>query len=279
MINKKKNYGFIKPEILAEDYIFGAEKVPLDILQSDSTWLLYLPLSEQQRIGGVETFNCTSFGTLNCLEILIHRKYGIKQNYSDRAVGIVAGTQPPGNTPVKIIETIRKEYSMVKEEFLPFSINIASWQEYYSPKPLTINLQDEGKKWLQEWEVLHEWVFVEGDKNKKQKLIQNLKYSPLGVSVDAWNEKNGIYYKEKGADDNHWTVLYAYDKLLDNFLVFDTYERNLKILDGDYDFGFAKRYWINRKKVLTLPIEIVEKKTSFQSLLAFLNSFIAEIFK
>ena len=44
-----------------------------------------------------ETFNCVSFGTLSAIETLMFRLFGEKVNYSDRWIGIMAGTNAGTN--------------------------------------------------------------------------------------------------------------------------------------------------------------------------------------
>ena len=44
-----------------------------------------------------ETFNCVSFGTLSAIETMMFRLFGEKVNYSDRWIGIMAGTNAGTN--------------------------------------------------------------------------------------------------------------------------------------------------------------------------------------
>lgn len=244
------NHGFIKDIILPEDYVLGAfTKIPEIILQPNGNWMEFLPDIELQRKNDFESMNCTSYGTLNCIETLLNRLFGFgRLNFSERYIGIMAETTQEGNSPQKIIETIRKEAGLLNEELLPFDNSIDSWEKYYSPKPMLKNYIDLGKKWLEDYLILHEWIFGTNEKNKISRLKQGLKLSPLGVSVNAWEqEEDGLYFKEKGASDNHWVMLYGYKegKYWD---VFDHYDNTFKQLKWNYDFESAKRYYIEKKK-------------------------------
>ena len=242
----ENKYGFIPPTITEDNYIFGAGQVPEEVLQENMDWLAFIPLNERQK-KGIETYNCTAFHTNNPLEILHKRKFGTEINLSDRALGILAGTQPPGNDPHTVAEALRKN-GLPLEQSLPFDETIDTIEKYYSPNPLSSELKAECDKFLENYDFKHEWVFKGDDVAKHDKLRATLKFSPLGVSVNAWQDKDGVYYKEKGEQDNHWTTLYGWDENLKLWKVVDSYEPYLKYLAADYDFGYAKRYWLDKQK-------------------------------
>jgi hypothetical protein len=266
MINKntKSGHGFIADEIKDEDYVFcGYTKIPQIVLQEDGQWDIFLPVPEYQERNGLETYNCVAYGTLNCIETLILRLYGRQTNKSERYIGVVAKTSPEGNSPQKVIETIRKEAGLIDEELLPFGEDINTWGEYYSPDPMAKKYLKEGKKWLENFTIKHEWTFKPGDADKQEKLKGALRYSPLGVSVLAWQFDGQYYYKEKGEQDNHWVMLYGY-KDNEYWKVFDHYDDTYKRLKWDYDFGFAKRYYLE---------EIKKKETLWQKIAATIKNY------
>ena len=238
------NYGFQKPEITEEDYVFGGTgNLGLAEYQPSGQWDKYLPTKEMQKRHGVETYSCVSFGTLNCVEILLKRLWDLKDNYSDRYLAIMSETKPTGNSPQKVAEALRKN-GCIPEEMLPFSPDIDNWDEYQTGV-LSKHLV-EGRKWLQNYVYKHDWVFTGGSvKTKQNKLKQALKSSPCGVSVNAWKMKNGYYYKDKGDRDNHWCTCYGY-KEGKYWKIFDHYDNTKKKLDWDYNFGYAKRYVLEK---------------------------------
>ena len=230
-----KNYGlkFEKP-VKGKDYELGAfSSVPKEVLKPDGQW--DIPEFEHQA-SIFETQNCVAFGTTSILEMLLAEKYDEEKNFSDRYVGIIANTDPyGGNTPHKVIQAIR-HFGLIPEEKLPYT---SSLEEYYKPKPPTEFL-DEGKKFLKNYTIKHEFVSTD-------KIKEALQYSPVGISVYAWTQKDGIYYKPEGARDNHWVVCYGYsDK---GWMIFDSYDDYTKIYSFDADISIAKRYWIERKPV------------------------------
>ena len=62
----ENKYGFLPPTIKEEDYVFGAGKIPEEVLQDNMDWLQFLPLNERQK-KDIETANCTGFHTKDYL--------------------------------------------------------------------------------------------------------------------------------------------------------------------------------------------------------------------
>tara|TARA_Y100000310_G_scaffold275754_1_gene292454 strand:- start:2832 stop:3863 length:1032 start_codon:yes stop_codon:yes gene_type:complete len=230
-------HGFIKQDIPAEDWMFGA--IGGDVIREDGQWVDFIPKDEPQR-RRVETMNCTNYGTMNALETLHKALYDEEIDYSERYGGILSGTTVRGNLAERPCETIRKK-GMILESQLPFDDSIKSWNAYYSPKPMTEDLLQAGQDWLDNYEFLHEWV-----RATPNNLKAALKYSPLGVSVYAWAKNSqGMYYKAR--PENHWTCLVGY-KEGEYWLVFDSYAPHLKKIPWSNTFGFAKRYYLKRTK-------------------------------
>lgn len=254
-----KNYGFIPDKIdLEKDYVLGSlRSAPYEVLREDGQWLDFLPDNETQRQEGVETMACTIFNTLNPLEILFRRKFNETKNWAERFIAVLAGLTQQGGTPQNAAEAIRKNGN-IDDYYLPFSINIKTWDEYCSPKPMTENYLVLGRKWLNEFEMRHEWVFTDRNKDKKEKLMSALKTSPVGVSVYAWVQNpNGVYYKPQETQDNHWTCLIGY-KENEYWIVYDSYEPFIKHLDWSFDFGQAKRYFIEKKPTIA-QLSLIEQ--------------------
>lgn len=96
-------------------------------------------------------------------------------------------------------------------------------------------------------------------KEEKTKLIkEHLKYSPLGVSVTAWSEKDGVYV-DNGQRNTHWTMLYGWtDK---GWKIYDSYAPHRKILSFDHNIEVSKRYSLvlsTRKEQLNIFSKILQ---------------------
>ena len=244
MENKNRGHGFIAPEITPDNHIFGVQRME-DPIQDNGDWRAYLPPDERQARLHFDTYGCTIYNTINPIEILDRKLFNEQSEYSERDVYIGTGTRPPGNNPHVIGEWIRKN-GLNPESALPFTDLLQNLDEYASPNPRTQNLIDGGKQWLTRKDFLHDWVFTGGiPQEKNDRLKEAVRRSPLGVSVCAWKELNGVYVKDTGEPDNHWTCLVAYEN--DHPIIFDSYPPFVKKLDKNYDFGFAKRYTITQK--------------------------------
>lgn len=248
-MNETPNYGLVTPVLEPDHYLLGASPLRGDEILPSGDWSRFLPDTEPQNIRGIETYNCTGFGTHNVIETML-RQRGKAANYSDRALGIAAGTSPVkgGNDPHVVAETIRKSFGAVDESVLPFDASVQTVTDYYRPNPLTSSIVRQGASWWNSFSLGHEWVIPPGStmslKDKQLLLAASLKYSPIGISVYAWQQgTDGHYHKPVGAPDNHWVAL-VYAELGSYWEIFDSYDGYIKRLAWDYDFGYAKVYYI-----------------------------------
>lgn len=163
-------------------------------------------------------------------------------NYSDRFVGIKAGTKLPGNDPQVVAEAIRR-YGLPLEELLPFSKELKTIEEYYSFKGANEKVCNEkAEDWLVKYLFKHEWLPVVGEYISSDVMKNALKYSPLAVAVFAWAEKDGRYIRL--GEDTHLTVVYGtYDN--GDWKCLDSYPPFKKRLDKDFKFKWAKKIYIS----------------------------------
>lgn len=216
-------------------------------------------------VNSVAVHNCTNYSTLNCLEALIFRHYGELYNFSERYTGVLTETTPEGNEPNIVIEVIRKTSGLIPEEELPFDDSIRSWNEYYSPKPMTEEYLSQGKKWLSKWIVKHEWVTPTSEDMKEA-----LKRSPLGASVFAWAKNADGLYCRPSPFENHWVMIYGYEEGK-YWKVFDNYNSTHKRIVWDYPWKWLKRYHIEK-----VPQTQSRSRKSF---LDYLRGYFQEILK
>jgi len=254
LLKLRSGHGFIK-DVIDETHYFAGDGLGLGaskIIRPDGQWDEFLPDEEKQK-RYIETMNCTTYGTLNALEILAKTKYKVDKNWSERYIGVLARTTRSGNSPHRVAEAIRANGN-IDEILLPFNDNITSWWKYYSPKPMEQQYLDEGKRWLNNWDFEHKWTTL-----SSTALMEALKYSVLGWSVNAWYiDRNGFYYRPQGTGDNHWTVCYGYVEG-EYWKIFDSYEPHLKKVRWDSRATFAKKYLLIRLNEDTMAITIKKK--------------------
>lgn len=240
-----RNYGY-KPDIQKpEDYVLGGiTKLPREILQADKDWTPFLGVKEYQNLNQIEPFACVSFSVLNCAEILIKRKYGLDRNYSDRFLAMTSGTQEGGNSPNAVAQSLHKE-GVVLQDVWPFDQSIDSFEKFYSPIPQGII--DLAKEFLDEFDFKYEKV-----PSNHKSISEALTYSPVLISVSAWFERNGLYYRPEGFIDNHATTL-IYEREGEFRRVFDSYadgqdDPALKDVEWEALPQQCMRFWISRKE-------------------------------
>lgn len=155
-----KKYGFIPPVITEKNYILGGfTKVKGKVINQSGKWKSFRPIFESQSTGGLDAQNCTAFGTLYALAALEKFHKGGDYNYSERAVGIAANTNPrAGNDPTKVADAIRNITCVVPNEVLPFKQGL-TLDTYFEPKPLTKEILSKGQPWADTWELQYELIW------------------------------------------------------------------------------------------------------------------------
>ena len=77
-MNTPQQFGFVSPEIDLNAYILGGQtKLPKIVLQPTGQWDEFLPEMELQFEPDFDTYNCTAFGSLNGIEMLMKRLYNL----------------------------------------------------------------------------------------------------------------------------------------------------------------------------------------------------------
>ena len=258
-----QDHGLILPEIVEHDhYVLGGYSGIVNrpiLMPGGHGWGAFVPLPEIQNKNGLETMNCTNYGTHNALETLgKFKKFDdFPTDCSERFSGILTGTTRGGNDPHWVIERIRNDIGAIPETFLPFSDKILTWEQYYSPNPMYSEYLEIGKTLLQKFKINHEWVFGRGSSlNAKQKadaLVDALQFGPVCVSVYAWKSGNDdLYFKETYDSDNHWVELIDFVEgkywiVYDHYGLFGDITKVEKKLRWEYGFDAAKVYYLERK--------------------------------
>lgn len=236
------NYGLVvsdRPDEKA--YILGGwGSLPKIVLQMNGQWDDFLPQYEAQA-DRFETCGCTIYGTQNCIEILLKRLTGVEQNYSERFNYILAGISCPGTDPHYVCESIRQN-KVIDQRLLPTT---ETYNEFCQPLPMDVELLKVGLKWP--FEFKHEWVLNEFDPDWKEKMMDALRYSPLGAAVYAWKNSGEVYARPTGAKDNHWCVIYGYEKGK-YWKCFDSYDHSVKHLAWNFGFTLVKRFYVSEQK-------------------------------
>lgn len=161
-------------------------------------------------------------------------------NFSDRFLSKVSGTTQMGNSPNTVAEYLRK-VGVPKQEHWDFTSDIDTFEKFYAKLPP--KLFDYAREdFLEKYQFKHEYVVCSPDKMKLA-----LQQSPLGFSVHAWIEKDGLYFKPQGATDNHWVMCFGYEDMK-YWKIFDSYDQSIKHVEWWSLPTICKRYWIKKKE-------------------------------
>lgn len=235
--------GYIESKRDETHWVGGVDtKIPPVLLKPDGNWASDLPPFNSQK-RQFETEDCSGFNSIGQLEIYLRQIFGVKDIYSPRALGILAGTDPAkgGNDPQTVYESLRRGGAM-PDAALPFSPSLATVEDYYKPAPLPYDLIDDGMQWLNQWVFNHEWIDPTSDA-----MLDALKLSPLGVAVYAWQVgADGKYIRPNGEKDCHWTTI-LHGVPNEYWVVLDSYEPYIKYLAWDFGFTSIKRISVQRR--------------------------------
>lgn len=253
-----------------------------ELMPNGHGWKKYVPEGEKQN-NGLETMACTIFGSLNALETLAnyHGMKDFPKDCSERFSAILAKITPTGADPQTSCEAIRR-WGVIPEGVLPFNEDIKTWPNFYHPDPMEEAFIKLGQDLLKKYVIGHEYVFNGGTgiTPKADRLISALSRGTVCVSVCAWKERNGLYYKNPQDYDNHWVHLVDY-KMGDYWVIRDSYSPFTKKIEWDTNFQTAKLYFLSANEsgrtpnqgdfIIKLLMEIIRllKLKQFASWLGF----------
>lgn len=239
--------GFIAPTITEDQHILGSVGIPLPVIKENGDWTADVPEFESQLDNdGWDPDDCTVAGTLYAISTLEKFLYGVNIKHSRRFVYNAAEMSPPGDDPHRIITVIRGQ-GLVLESDLPDDVKTLA--EFMTPRPLTVDLQIKGQKFLNKQQIGHQWIWEsQPDQATRLSLIKEaLTKGTVAVSVSAWwQNSDGLYYSPLGLQNGHWVHVYKVDDT--GIYVFDSYNdavtnTNLKKLTLDHNIQFAKVYF------------------------------------
>lgn len=236
------NYGLHIDEIKEEDFIFGGQKLGDAPILEDGQWDGWIPVQDEiQNLNGIEPYACASFGTLNCVETLERQEFNVTENYSDRFLATATGTgEKKGNSPKTVAQFLKDKGCVLEKEY-PFDGTVDSFDKFY--KTLPQQLYTLALQFPAQYDFGYERVPSDYDS-----LMGALKYSPLGFSVYAWVQEDGIYYRPQGMTDNHWVCCYGYER---NkwWKIYDSYDSTHKKVRWDSLPMQCLRYTLHRNVV------------------------------
>jgi len=264
---------FIYPEIKEKDRTYGSTIIsPIILMNGD--WRDFLPPHESQSQNNVEPSSCYIEAQQASIATLQEATYGIlDRNYTARFNALLSKGTPNGGDPIKGATSMKKD-GLISQELMDWE-DVNSWEDYHSWKGVDKNeCKRQGKLeasiWDKKWKIVFEKDYP--IEVKYANLKEALKRAPVSISVCAWYERNGLYYKPKGARDTHLVeAIYLDDK--GQTYIRDTYPPYIKVIEKDTDFEFAM-YWTIRKLSTEERLKNAQK-----SLIIKLYEYIYRLFK
>lgn len=278
-------YGYIKAPIVRSGehaHLLGGV-LPKEVIFPDGHgWGDFLPKTEIQRNTNFDTESCTVYGSNHALAMLMKKKFGGDQDFSERFIAVLAGLDgSQGTDPHITAEAIRKNGEIPESE-LPFDATVQTAKDYFSPKPMTQDYIFSGQNFLTKYSIQHEWILDFNDLQQADVYAsifkEYLKYSPIGLAVYAWASRNqqdldnGIMYRPDGEPDVHYVTLFDY---VDGeyWIIFDSYDKFIKKLEWNFGFERAKRFVIIEQPIVEQKISLYQRLISTMSwLLALLQN-------
>lgn len=250
--------GFIYKPTQKHQWVAGSKKATVRfgavaLMPDGHGWGKYKPLEEPQS-RRFETSTCTVFATLKALITLATRYgYDFPKNCSERFSAIVAKVKPPGANPFDVAESIRTT-GVIHESVLPFTDEMYDITQFFHPDPMDEGLVKEANKIVKRLDLGHEYLFNGKATNKSKLLREGLSRGTVCVSVHAWKQKDGIYYKEATDKDGHWVQLIDY-KEGEYWLISDQYKPYEKKVAWNTDFQTAEVYFMKPNPTGLAPVE------------------------
>lgn len=244
---------FLYPNVLPQHYRLGAI-LNKKVLRPDGDWRPFLPPEEDQNKRGIESSACYIEGQQHSIATLEENSFLERDNnYSARFNALLSNGTETGGDPLAGADSIRND-GLISESLMPFGDDIQSWDDFHSWKDVSEQgARLKGQEYRGKKKLNNEIVFElhESLATKYSKLREALKYSPCPMSVTAWFEVDGGYYKPEGSVDNHLVeAVYVDDK--NCIFVRDTYAPYLKKLVPDFNPDFCMSWTVEKR---TVPLE------------------------
>ena len=258
-----KNSGYLPYEpMLGADFTAG--DIPYDVRIPSGNWKKYLPGGQIQRIGSLESMNCTAYAVTNGIDtqltylyksnklskeqrsFLEDNSYVIdgKIKTSPRFLGILAGTTRKGNYLYKPAQAAHKS-GVIPYALLPFDEEM-SWENYYDFDGNEENLRAIGLRFKELFNVEYEVIYssMSGPKHnddRRAAIRHHLRHAPLQIAASTcpgWSTANVVERCSK--TPNHATELSGL-VWAQNYNDFDSYIEFEKKLAFDYNIPFVMK--------------------------------------
>ena len=245
------NGGLLPSPPRQKDYIAGAVTgVPDDMILPGGDWRPYRSEPHEMQLRyGRDFLTCTDFAATDTVEALMFKLFGTRVNYSDRALAIMSGLTPTGNSLWAVAEAIRTK-GLVLESTLPWTAAQDTHDKFMAVTPEEKAACDaDGAKWLVENEFGWEWVYDDFGRGMRWALERSPLFAAGLYAAEASKDADGIYHTDlpNSPMTTHAFVLLNQtpDAIKD---IDDSYATQVKRLASDFRVPIGMRFHIAKKQ-------------------------------
>lgn len=246
------NTGVLQRPPSAKDWVLGGI-TGLDrvVRRPDGNWLPFKSEPHEMQLRyGRDFMTCTKFAALDAVEAFMFGVYGIRVNYSERALAIFCNQPKDGDNLANVAETIRT-MGLVPEEECPWTEDLDTFEKYMTLPPGELErLKAIGQAWLEKWKFGWDFVY---DNWGDLSIYDALKLSPIFAA--------GLYAYEssKDADGAYHSSLPDSDRTTHAFTLMNA-EGGYKFIDDSY-VAQIKKLAPDFRIPVGVRIDIVENVT------------------
>lgn len=177
----QKNHGVILGR-RPTDYIAGVlSPLVWENRNPSGDWTPYLPPGEWQRLlvfPYTDFMDCVTESLQNVIETQEKFLTGEQEDLSGRWSAKENGTTEQGNW-LSVVADHGRLHGFVLEKNYP-DISAGTWADQYAPipEPLATQLSEEGKRWLERWQIQYEFVEI-----SKKSFLHELQHAPLQIVI------------------------------------------------------------------------------------------------
>lgn len=265
-INPSTNTGLLPEAPRPTDYVAGSTS-PLsaeDVNPSGDWSGFKVSFERQSRPGIFDTQNCTAFALTNLLELWLdfYRTRGLLPashlaflqdggyldstgafDFSERALGSMAGTGPNGNYLTTVLDAARHNGLAANRTWSWDNTKQLTFSEYYkTPNQETFN---QAKRFLDYFGISYEWYYVDPANNRA-----SLKKAPLYTAIatcPGWQTDQPV--KWCGVTSTNHAVVTVKQDMESETIILDSYPVYLKKLALNYQIPYALRVYLTIKPV------------------------------
>lgn len=250
-------------------------------------WSEYFGHYQNQKWGQWDSNSCWCLSAVNCVEDQLEwlwkndkfsieaKQFFMSNGYidldgdfslSERFIEVSGGYKSNGANQMRAWELFI-QYGMIPRDMLTYTVEqsnkfgtrAAFDADYFNPTVVTTQMLTLGQQFLKYVKIEKQWIGKNWVTPDKDYLIAALKQAPLQIGIPipqvVWNWNSPIVKYYGGLNAEHAVELYDIDQN-NNYLIFDQYQPNLKVLSNDYYLPFVTQGVVSAvTQIISIPVK------------------------